>query len=81
MKVPFFVNALDADPVHFVLESSSFECGRRVEVTFLDGEVLSGTTLNYSLDAAGFFVTPVNGTGNNLLIFVASGAVRHVKFP
>jgi hypothetical protein len=81
VKALFFVNDLDGDPVHVVRESSSPERGRRVEVTFLDGEVLSGTTLNYSLEAAGFFVTPVNGTGNNLLIFVASGAVRHVKFP
>jgi hypothetical protein len=84
LKALFFVHDLDGDPAHLVREgqqASSFEHGRRVDVTFLDGEELSGTTLNHSHDAAGFFMTPLDGTGNNLRIFVTSGAVRHVKFP
>jgi hypothetical protein len=84
LKALFFVYDLDGDPAYPLgdgQQASSFEPGRRVDVTFLDGEVLLGTTLSYSPDAAGFFVTPLDSTGNNLRIFVTAGAVRHVKLP
>jgi hypothetical protein len=83
LKALFFVHDLDGEPVHLVRDgqqASSSEHGFRVDVTFRDGEVLSGTTLSYSPHAAGFFVTPLDG-GNNLRIFVPSGAVRRVSSP
>ncbi len=54
--------------------------GRRVEVTFLDTEVILGTTLNYRPDGQGFFVIPADADGNNTRVFVASAAVRRVRF-
>jgi hypothetical protein len=54
--------------------------GRRAAVTFLDDERLVGMTLNYRMDAAGFFVTPCDPKSNNVRIFVGSRAVRHVEF-
>jgi hypothetical protein len=55
--------------------------GRKVSVTFLDGELLVGATLNYRPDAVGFFVSPNDAKGNNIRVFVIARAVRHVQFP
>ena len=54
--------------------------GRRIEVTFADDEVLLGSTLGYRPDGVGFFVTPADTRGNNVRVFVVSGAIRHVRF-
>jgi hypothetical protein len=81
VKALFFVHDLDGDPDHRPGVETSTKYGRRIDVTFVDGEVLEGTTLNYSPEGPGFFVTPLDSGGNNLRLFVASGAVRHVKFP
>jgi hypothetical protein len=84
LKALFFVHDLDGDPAHLVRDGQhgpSVEHGFRVDVTFHDGEVLSGTTLSYSPHATGFFVTPLDGTGNNVRIFVTSAAVRRVSAP
>ncbi len=81
LKAIFFVHDFEGDPAHRPGVDTSIEHGRRIEVTFVDGEVLAGTTLTYSPEGRGFFVTPLDTRGNNVRIFVAPGAVRHVKFP
>ena len=82
LKAIFFVHDLEGDLAHRPGMDTSIEYGRRIEVTFVDGEVLVGTTLTYSQEGGrGFFVTPLDAQGNNVRIFVAPGAVRHVKFP
>jgi uncharacterized protein DUF6982/PilZ domain-containing protein len=79
LKAVFFVHDFDGlrliDPRE-TLNSS----GRPIAVTFLDGEVLTGTTLNYSADGPGFFVSPEENT-NNHRIFVVGSAVQRVEFP
>ena len=47
----------------------------------MDGEVVRGTTLNYTVEGSGFFLSPHEPRGNNLRIFVVHDAVRHVQFP
>jgi hypothetical protein len=81
LKAIFFVHDFEGDPAYLPGVDSSIEHGRRIEVTFIDGEVLAGTTLTYSPEGRGFFVTPLDLGGNNVRIFIAPGAVRHVKFP
>jgi hypothetical protein len=81
LKALFFVQDFDGDAAHRQDVDAQTKPGRRIEVTFVDGEVLLGTTSTYSAEARGFFVTPLDTSGNNLSLFVASGAVRHVKFP
>jgi hypothetical protein len=83
LKALFFVHDLAGDPSHLVRHRADTptEPGRRVDITFLDGETLAGTTLNYSAKAVGFFVAPVASRGNNLQIFAIAKAVLHVKFP
>jgi hypothetical protein len=81
LKAVFFVRdfAGDADYV----ERQSFlapTAGRRIEITFLDDEILVGATLGYRPDGTGFFVTPADPNSNNLRVFVLPGAIRHIRY-
>jgi hypothetical protein len=79
LKALFFLNDVDGNQGQLPAVVASH--GRRTDVTFLDGEVVAGTTLGYSQSGPGFFLTPLDAGGNNLSLFVVSGAVRHVTFP
>lgn len=82
LKAVFFVKNFDGNPGY--RERKSFAVrgqGRRIEVTFLDTEVILGTTLNYRADAQGFFVIPADPAANNNRIFVVTAAVKRVRFP
>jgi hypothetical protein len=81
LKAVFFVKDFNGNPGY--RERKSFTTrgqGRRVEVTFLDTEVILGTTLNYRPDGQGFFVNPVDPAANNTRIFVVTSAVKRVRF-
>jgi hypothetical protein len=81
LKAVFFVRDFEGDPSY--TEQKTFSArteGRRLEVTFEDGEVLVGSTLSYRHDSYGFVVHPADKKANNLRVFVASSAVRHVRF-
>jgi hypothetical protein len=54
--------------------------GRKVEVTFFDGEKIVGTTQAYNPNQKGFFVFPADGKSNSFRIFVVNWNVRDVKF-
>ena len=54
--------------------------GRRIEVTFGDGEVLVGSNLGYDPKRPGFFLFPADPGSNNLRIFAVSAAVKNVRF-
>jgi len=54
--------------------------GRKVEVTFVDGEVLVGSTLGYDLKRQGLFVFPADPTSNNLRVYAVSSAVREMRY-
>jgi len=54
--------------------------GRKVEVTFKDGEVLVGSTLGYDPSRPGFFVFPADPKCNNIRVFAVSTAVKKVRF-
>jgi len=53
--------------------------GRKVIVTFEDGEELSGATEAYNAQKLGFFMFPLAENSNNLRIFVINKNVRGVK--
>ncbi|HEY7500057.1 MAG TPA: PilZ domain-containing protein [Vicinamibacterales bacterium] len=81
LKAVFFVRNFTGNPTRH--DKKSFNApgqGRRLEVTFMDSEVILGTTLSYSPDTQGFFMIPADASGNNTRIFVVSGAVRRVRF-
>ena len=54
--------------------------GRKVEVTFIDGEVLVGSTLGYDPKRQGFFIFPADPKSNNIRIYVISSSVEKVRF-
>ena len=54
--------------------------GQKVEVTFVDGEVLVGSTLGYDLKRQGFFVLPADPKSNNIKVYVVSSSVERVRY-
>lgn len=54
--------------------------GRRVVVTFHDGEVIFGFTSDYVPGSVGFTLFPSDPEDNNERIFVVLNAVREVRF-
>jgi hypothetical protein len=81
LKAVFFVRDFNGNPGHKDQKSSPARGqGRRIEITFADGEVITGTTLNYRPDGQGFFVSPSDAAANNTRIFVVATALRRVRF-
>jgi hypothetical protein len=83
LKAVFFVKDFEGNPAynesrHFTESGQS--SGRKVEVTFADGEVIVGLTLGYDPSRLGFFVAPADPQSNNLRVFVVSAAVTNVRF-
>ena len=81
LKAVFFVRDFDGDPGY--VERHTFETtpnGRKLEVTFLDGEVIVGSTLSYRPEGTGFFLCPADRRSNNARIFVVCGSVRRARF-
>jgi hypothetical protein len=82
LKAIFFVRDFDGGPSCVSANPSKAKvCGRRVAVTFLDGEELTGATLNYQTAGPGFFVHPLDDRTNNTRVYVLTQSIRHVKFP
>ena len=52
--------------------------GRKIQIKFFDGEVLSGYSQGYSTKRSGFFVIPANTQGNNKRIFVINSATEKI---
>lgn len=53
--------------------------GRKIVVTFNDGEELCGSTEAYNAQKLGFFMFPLANDSNNLRIFVINKNIRQVK--
>ena len=82
LKGVFFVRDFAGNPGYVERDSTSGpQHGRRIEVTLVDDEVITGRTLSYRHDGHGFFVFPADPLANNIRIFVVSTSVRQVRFP
>ena len=81
VKAVFFVSEFDSHPRMADIGGTPLTPGRRIAVTFLDGEVLNGTTLNYSAEGPGFFVFSIDATTNSNRVFIVGSAVKRVQFP
>ncbi len=81
LKAIFFVRSFKGKPGYEEKKDlKKAPPGRKVRVTFNDRETLDGTTLDYNLNATGFFLFPVDPNSNNQKIFVVHDAVSDVKF-
>jgi hypothetical protein len=81
LKAVFFVRDLAGNAEH--VASNVFDHtprARKVEVTFRDDEVMTGSTLNYKPQGQGFYLMPANSRGNNQRVYVVLAAVRHLRF-
>lgn len=82
LKALFFVRSYDGNPKHVEdrdLAKAKGQ-GRKIVVTFADGEVLGGFTTGYSKDKQGFFVIPVDPKSNNSRVYVVTAAVKRVEW-
>ena len=81
VKAVFFVRELAGDPTRLDrLTCEGPSNVRRIEVTFNDGEVMLGSTLNDNLSRQGFFLDPADAAGNTLRVYIIATAVRHARF-
>lgn len=80
-KAVFFVKSLEGNPGYKErkLQASQNPMGRRLLVTFLDGESMRGTCLGVNLGMPGFLLFPADRESNNKRIFVVKSAVREIK--
>jgi hypothetical protein len=53
--------------------------GRRIEITFKDGEVLVGSTRDAIESRPGLWFTPADPVSNNLGVYAVSEAVRRIR--
>jgi hypothetical protein len=81
LKAVFFVRDFGGNAAY--VERREFDGaahGRKMEITFIDGEVVIGTTLAYRPDGPGFFLHPADALSNNMRIFIVTASVRHTRF-
>ncbi len=79
LKAVFFVEEFEGEPQYSERkEFLKHNAGRRLTVTFADGEVLVGTSLTYHPSRAGFFLFPGDPFSNNDKVFVVAAAVVEV---
>jgi hypothetical protein len=83
LKAVFFVRNFSGDNSYE--ERKTFVAGKalsgkKIEVTFKDGEVFVGTTTGYDAHRPGFFLFPADDKTNNTRTFVMTAAVKNVRF-
>ena len=61
-------------------ETDSHAHGRKIEVSFRDGEKIQGKTEGYNPQKPGFFMFPEDPDSNNIRIFVVSKNAMQVCF-
>ena len=83
LKGIFFVKTFEGDPLY--KERKQFtetdrQEGRRVKITFVDGEMLEGFTIGDHSQRPGFFLFPPDLESNSIGIYVLSAAVRDFQY-
>jgi hypothetical protein len=81
VKAVFFVKSLDGNREYSErkLQAPRNPMGKRLMVTFLDGECLRGTTLGVNLNMPGFLLFPSDPESNNKRIFVIKSALKEIR--
>jgi len=81
VKAVFFVKDFLGNSARSDVQSpEQLRRGRKMEITFRDGETMIGTTEAYHPQKPGFFMFPADADGNNMRIFVVNANLRSVKF-
>lgn len=81
LKAVFFVKDFDGNKDHKKNYNDQIAAGgRKIKVSFIDGETVVGFTIGCSPDRQGFYMTPADIQGNNERIFVVKSATEKVEF-
>ncbi len=83
LKAIFMVRDFIGDPLYKERNKYLEEekpSGRKIEVTFKDGEILVGSTLGYDPKRQGFFIFPADPMSNSIRAYVVSFAVEKVRY-
>ncbi len=78
LKAVFLVKSLEGNPEYSerkVFHKSESPRSRKVEVKFVDGEVMQGIAIRCDAQRSGFFLIPPDPESNNISIFAVSKAV------
>ena len=82
LKALFFVRTYEGNPKHIEDRdlANAKGLGRKIVVTFADGEQLCGFTTGYSKEKQGFFVTPADPKSNNARVYVVTASVKKIEW-
>ena len=80
LKAAFFVKDHDGDKTPRSYDDAIPGAGRKMKVTFDDGEKITGYTASYSPDRIGFFLIPADLKSNNERVFVVTSSCEEVEF-
>jgi hypothetical protein len=83
LKAIFFVKTFAGNPDYKERKSfveGDIAQGRKVEVAFVDGEILQGSVLGYNPKESGFFLFPSDPKSNNHRVFVVNSAVKNFRY-
>ncbi|MBN1141802.1 MAG: hypothetical protein JXB25_08430 [Deltaproteobacteria bacterium] len=83
LKAVFFVKDFHGNPKRQDVQEfprGKAVIGRKVKVTFSDGETMVGTTQSYNACHPGFFLFPADANSNNDRCFVVRNATQNISF-
>ncbi|QXE92722.1 DUF6982 domain-containing protein [Geomonas subterranea] len=81
LKAIFFVKSFQGDPQYQErLDVERVGLGKKIKVSFKDGETLVGYTQGFSPARATFIVFPCDPDSNNEKVFVVTAAAAKVEF-
>ncbi|MBN2283635.1 MAG: hypothetical protein JXO48_07070 [Deltaproteobacteria bacterium] len=81
LKAVFFVKDFEGNREHKKSYTDTVVGGgRKIKITFFDGEEIIGFTLGYSSERQGFIVTPADLKGNNERIYIVKSATKTIEF-
>jgi hypothetical protein len=81
LKALFFVKDFAGSPAHTPkneFEQGKPAPGRKIQVTFKDGETIVGTTQGYQPGRPGFFMVPADASSNTERCYVVAAATASV---
>ena len=83
LKALFFVKDYAGDPKHArrnEFDPSHPPVGRKIRVSFKDGEVLVGTTVGYQKGRPGFFLVPADSDSNTERCYIVAAATQEISY-
>jgi len=81
LKAVFFVKDFTGNPqYHDQPIVDEHIHGRKIEVSFPDGETIIGKTEGYNPQKLGFFLMPGDPASNNIRVFVVNKNAQKVRF-